>query len=273
MFSAHAVAAADPIAALPVAHAPVSPSGKSALVALSSPEGVSRLERARDKRAFAVLANHFEPQQNKFFCGPASATVVLNALRLGVERFPKPEDRRRFDAAATRYLPPGYDPVFARYTQDTFFTPSTDAVKTRLQVLGEPRPGTTAGDHGLQLRELDGMLRAHVLSTTLRVVDDDLPASRARDELSSALHESGTFVIVNYRRSVLGQPGGGHISPLGAYDAVSDSFLVMDVNPNAGPWAWVPTDVLVDAMRTHDLRENRGYIVVRELDAAPGARR
>jgi len=40
---------------------------------------------------------------------------------------------------------------------------------------------------------------------------------------------------VNYKRSAIGQKGGGHISPLGAYDEISDSFLVLDVNP-ASSW-------------------------------------
>lgn len=245
---------------------------ESPLVALSSPGGLARLERARPKQAFALLANHFEPQQNKFYCGPASATVVLNALRIGVERFPKPQDRRHLEPAAARHLPPGFDPVFARYTQETFFTSLTDRVKTRLQVHGEPSPGTNAPDYGVQLRQLDGMLRAHALSTTLRIVDGRMAASRVRDELSAALAEPDAFVIVNYHRGTLGQLGGGHISPLGAYDASSDSFLILDVNPNAGPWMWVPANLLIAAMGTRDVSENRGYVVVRESGARrPGA--
>jgi len=43
------------------------------------------------------------------------------------------------------------------------------------------------------------------------------------------------LAIVNYKRSAIGQKGGGHISPLGAYDEISDSFLVLDVNP-ASSW-------------------------------------
>ena len=271
--AARAETAAAPAGARAVTVVPGRVAGSSPLVAWSSPEGLSRLDRVREKRGFAKLANHFEPQQNKLYCGPASATIVLNALRLGGERFRKPEDRRLFDAAAARYLPPGFDPVFARYTQETFFTLATDTVKTRLQVHGEPRPGTTTHDYGLQLRELDAMLRAHGLSTALRIVDDVMTVSRTRAELSSALAEDGAFAVVNYHRGALGQSGGGHISPLGAYDAISDSFLVMDVNPNAGPWVWVSTDALVAAMRTRDAHENRGYVVVRERNAAAGARR
>ena len=48
----------------------------------------------------------------------------------------------------------------------------------------------------------------------------------------------------------------------GAYDAASDSFLVLDVNPAAAGWVWMPFETLVRGMRTHDTVENRGYVVV-----------
>jgi hypothetical protein len=69
------------------------------------------------------------------------------------------------------------------------------------------------------------------------------------------------YVVVNYRREAVGQSGGGHISPLGAYDAASDSFLVLDVNPAAAGWVWMPTATLVRGMRSFDTVENRGYVI------------
>ena len=67
-----------------------------------------------------------------------------------------------------------------------------------------------------------------------------------------------------HRVEVLGKPIpiGGHISPLGAYDEMSDSFLIMDVDPNIAPWVWVESDDLIGAMRTFDTVENRGYVLV-----------
>ena len=74
----------------------------------------------------------------------------------------------------------------------------------------------------------------------------------------------GDYVIVNYDRATLGQTGGGHISPLGAYDQLSDSVLVLDVNPTGHPWVWVEATALFKAMATKDTVENRGYLLVRE---------
>ena len=97
-----------------------------------------------------------------------------------------------------------------------------------------------------------------------RVVDESADAAAVRRELAANLATGDDFVLVNYARRSLGQPGGGHISPLGAYDERSDSFLIMDVNPNRAPWVWVRSDDLIAAMRTFDTVENRGYLLVSE---------
>ena len=49
-------------------------------------------------------------------------------------------------------------------------------------------------------------------------------------------------------------------------DERSDSFLIMDVNPNRAPWVWVRSDDLIAAMRTFDTVENRGYHLVSEVE-------
>jgi hypothetical protein len=76
------------------------------------------------------------------------------------------------------------------------------------------------------------------------------------------LKRRGDYVVVTYRRQAVGQQGGGHISPLGAYDPESDSFLVLDVNPASAGWVWMSTSTLIRGMRTFDTVENRGYILI-----------
>ena len=71
-------------------------------------------------------------------------------------------------------------------------------------------------------------------------------------------------MLANYARRILGQKNGGHISPVGADDERSDSFLITDVNPNRAPWVWVRSDDLIAAMRTFDTVENRGCLLVSE---------
>jgi hypothetical protein len=44
---------------------------------------------------------------------------------------------------------------------------------------------------------------------------------------------------VNYQRGALGQKESGHISPLAAYNAASDRFLILDVAAYKYPPVWV----------------------------------
>jgi hypothetical protein len=221
---------------LAVSLAPLASARDAALLSFDSEAGMARLARADARADFATLANHFEPQVNGVFCGPATAAILLNALYIqGSEQ--------------------------QRFTQESVIAKGR---KTRAQVLGEPVifNGRPIKDYGYQLRQLDELLRAHGLATRMVVVDDRVSEAEVRAALAENLARRGDFVVVNYRRGSVGQGGGGHISPLGAYDAVTDSFLVLDVNPAAAGWAWIAAPALIDGMRTFDSVENRGFILV-----------
>jgi hypothetical protein len=230
-----------------------------ALLAFASEDGLSRLSRATAKADFATLANQFEAQSNAAFCGPTTAAIVLNAL--AGARPDLPRDRSRLRSDDLKHLPASADLTLPRFTQDNVFDKSP---KTRAQVLGEPMPvnGKTMRDVGFQVRQLDALLRSNGAQTRLVIVGASSAEEEIRDDLRRNLERGGDYVIVNYTRAAVGQPGGGHISPLGAYDASSDSFLLLDVNPASAGWVWMPTATLVKAMRTFDTVENRGYIVV-----------
>ena len=116
--------------------------------------------------------------------------------------------------------------------------------------------------------QLGEILRRHGLNVAVRPVADDTPVAAVRNALAANLERTGDFVIINYSRSALGQPPGGHISPLAAYDRLSDSFLLLDVNPTRAGWVWIPTEMLISAMRTFDTVENRGYLLISEAAAA-----
>jgi hypothetical protein len=229
------------------------------LVPFASDEGLARLARSHAKADFAALANQFEPQSNGAFCGPTSAAIVLNAVRNRGADLPR--DRSRLRAEDLQHVPGGFDLTVPRHTQDTVIAKGQ---KTRAQVLGEPVNvnGRSIRDFGYQLRQLDEMLRANGLATRLVIVDDARPEPAVRADLVENLQRRGDYVIVGYRREAVGQKGGGHISPLGAYDVESDSFLVLDVNPTSAGWVWMPAATLVKGMRTFDTVENRGYVLI-----------
>ena len=190
------------------------------LVPFASEEGLARLDRSSARVDFPVLANQYEEEWNGAFCGPASAAMVLNAVKGRGGDLPR--DSSRLRAEDRKNLPPGVDPTIPRYTQDNVIVKGQ---KTRAQVLGEPVTinGKEVHDFGYQVRQLDEMLRANGLSTRLVIVDDGKSEQDIRADLIENLKHPGDYVIVNYLREAVGQHGPAHISPLGAYDANSST--------------------------------------------------
>lgn len=228
------------------------------LIAFDSDEGLARLARAVAKADFPALANQFEAQSNAAFCGPTTAAIVLNALR--GRNADLPRDRSRLRAEDLQHISGAFDPSLPRYTQDNVITRGP---KTRAQVLGEPvlMGGTPIKDFGYQTRQFDELLRAHELQTRLVIANDKVSDEEIRRDLVENLKRRGDYAIVTYSRRAVGQQGGGHISPLAAYDAESDSFLVLDVNPVSAGWVWMPSAILIKGMRSFDTLENRGYVL------------
>ena len=234
------------------------------LVEWESGESAERLLRSSHRTDFFPLSNHFISQDNSIFCGPVSSAIVLNALRLG-RKEGLPQDRRSIAKDEMAWLPKGYNPFYGKYTPNNVLT---DRTKTKKEVLGKPIriEGEAKSDYGLQLRQLARVLRSHGLDVTTRVVDGNADAAAIRREMAANQAAGNDYVLVNYARKSLGQQGGGHISPLGAYDEISDSFLIMDVNPNRAPWVWVGAEDLIAAMRTFDTVENRGYLLISDAE-------
>jgi hypothetical protein len=73
------------------------------------------------------------------------------------------------------------------------------------------------------------------------------------------------YVIVNFLRSAIGEEKFGHISPLAAYDADTDRFLLLDVARYKYPPVWVSAAELFAAMNTTDSdndNRTRGFVIV-----------
>lgn len=245
--------------------------GPVQLVTWGSTDGVRRLAESQFKVDFFSLANHFQPQITKTFCGVASATIVLNSLRLRKAAKPLPlvalhlSEGEAASVAADRL-------AFHRYSQRNVFVEGT---KTALEVMGKPTvvDGKETRQFGFQLQQLRDLLAAHGLKASAHVVAPDLPAAKIHEDLVRNLATKDDYVIVNYDRRALGQPGGGHISPLGAYHAPTDSFLILDTNPNKADWVWVTASDLIRAMRSFDTLKNRGYLLVADdLAVSPQGR-
>lgn len=233
------------------------------LISYASAEGIARISRSQYKADFFILSNNFESQENGLYCGPTTAAIVLNSMRIRKENASLPKDDRAVTKKYKKHLPKSYDGLLGRYTPEVIVDKSP---KHRSLVFGKPTKvnGKEIKDFGYQIRQFSQLLNENNLNVELRIVDDSMSEETIKKELIQNLKTHDDYVIVNYKRSAIGQTGGGHISPLGAYDESSDSFLVLDVNPTKAPWVWVPSHILIRGMRTFDTVENRGYLLVSE---------
>ncbi|RTR36504.1 phytochelatin synthase [Shewanella canadensis] len=243
------------------------PSFADELVSWNSNEGISRLEQARVKHDFYALTPHFEGQSNKVFCGVASMAIVANTLRVDRDATDIPLDESRISTQERRFFPKGdWSPFFHRYTQESILTGQG---KTRIEIMGAPSDSDSEGDYGMKLSDLDALAASLKFKTqTTYVAEDKLLdqtySIKVKQHLIDALSNNEQFVIINYSRKPLNQRGDGHFSPLAAYHAASDSFLIMDVSNTFQTWVWVESKQLMQAMARIDKQNSRGFIVISE---------
>jgi hypothetical protein len=148
---------------------------------------------------------------------------------------------------------PEYTP-YRTFTQDNVLTERTDAIL----------PRETLARHGMTLDQIGGILATQPVKAEVHHASDS-SVEEFRKLASAYLGEPGHFVIVHYLRRALGQQIGGHISPLAAYDAKADRFLILDVARYKYPPVWVKTADMFAAMNTIDAandNKSRGFVLV-----------
>ena len=232
----------------------------------ASTEGVNRLSQSSNKQDLFTLAPQFEGQVNKVDCGVASAVIILNALRAGKDGVDIPLDTSVVSSEEQQYLPhkDGWSPFWNRYTQNIVLNAGP---KSRLEIFGKPMTEGGSPRYGLSLAEETALLKQFKLDAQPYYVSSLVGEARtkAKQAIIDALATPNTFVIANIYRPALGQKGGGHFSPLGAYDEKSDSFLLMDVSNTHYSWVWIDSDELLKSMNTSDRDGGmyRGFIIVK----------
>lgn len=205
-------------------------------IRLDSPTGFSLLRGTDHHHALALLTN-YETQANTSSCGIASAVMVLNSLALEapVTLLPRP---------------------FRYFTQTNFFRTEVTDIVTEAQVQRR----------GFHIDELAAAIASWGPTTTV-LTADEMEFNTFRQPLIAAL-DDGDFIIANYSRAVLNQRGTGHHSPLAAYNAETDQFLLLDVARYAYPALWVNAWQLWEAVRAPDGRgRGRGALIVHSNNA------
>ena len=205
------------------------------LIDVQSDDGGKLLFESEARAAYMPLSINFLTQKTQSYCGVASIVMVLNALNV-----PAPTT-------------PEYQP-YHTFTQDNFLDEKTDLI----------RPRELLAKQGMTLDQLGRLLAAQPVAVEVVHAADsalDQFRARARDFLSRKDH----FVVVNYLRKAIGQEKFGHISPLAAYDAEADRFLILDVARYKYPPVWVTAADLFSAMNTTDFDNDdktRGFVLV-----------
>lgn len=140
-----------------------------------------------------------------------------------------------------------------RVSQPEVFTPQAAAVR-------RPLAATLAG---MTLAELSGILAANGAQTEHHFADQSR-VGNFRDALRSNLRDDRDYLLINYHREGLGQEGGGHISPVAAYDEASQRVLILDVASYKYPPVWAHIDDVFAAMDTPDSasERSRGWVEV-----------
>ncbi|MCL1123095.1 phytochelatin synthase family protein [Shewanella surugensis] len=207
------------------------------LIPFNSIKGKTFLHRSQHKNDVFNLIPYFSTQQTLTYCGPTSASMVLNALNI-----PRP---------TSLLLAP-----YQIFEQDNFFTPDVLNIATPAHV----------GMGGMTIDELSSAIKTFKLKVNLQR-GSQISETDFRQDAIKAVSSDTQFIIVNYHRKALNQIGSGHFSPLAAYDEKSDRFLLLDVSRFKYPAIWVNTADLYQAIiSTADLNagSSRGYLLINQ---------
>ncbi len=205
------------------------------LLPLNSDRGALLLRQSKAQADFVPLSSQFVTQDNQAFCGVASLAMVLNALGIDAP-----------DAAA-------WDQDY--FTQENVLNSQTEAIIARSLIARQ----------GLTLAELAGIFATYPVTAEIHY-GGEIGVDEFRALAIANLQDPQNFMVINYLRAAIGQERGGHISPLAAYSAASDRFLILDVSRYKYPPVWVKTTELWQAMNTLDRTsgKNRGFLVLQK---------
>jgi len=209
---------------------------------------------SRYSNDFFLISSGLDTQINQAYCGTATAVAILNSLRY----------LRSVNVDDGVDIP--IDEVYSPYpyaTQTDIFDNCTETTVVSHTGGGVGVDGILTPPFGLNMGQIADLLRCHLKSTpdtgggswSVKINYADrthMTVGKVKYNLKNALEDPSSRVMVNYDRSMVGQAGGGHWSPVGSYSEKRDAFLILDVAKYKYPPVWIPTERLFDAMATYD---------------------
>ncbi len=200
------------------------------LINLASHPGLVLLKEDLSENSLKLLS-HFTTQKTVTYCGVASAVMVLNS---------------------TDIIPPvdSQHAPYRYFNQDDFFNDQVKKIITPEEVQ----------KNGISLTKLSKVIQSYGLKAKPYFANE-LNLEEFRKILKNAISNQ-QFIIVNFLRTGLQQQGGGHHSPIAAYDKQTDRFLLLDVAGYKYPAYWAKTEDLWKAINTMDDGTYRGFIII-----------
>ncbi|MBS0629419.1 MAG: phytochelatin synthase family protein [Verrucomicrobia bacterium] len=201
--------------------------------AWDSPEGISRFQNSNSKENFWKLVRYYESQATPTYCSVASSVIALNALSVEAPKSKTFGNYRMF-------------------TQAEFFSDEVNEIIQQSEV----------ARRGMSLNELSSVLKSFPVQVksyeALDYSEDEI-----RQILISALRNPNQSVLAVYQRKELNQVGGGHWSPVAAYDEGTDSLLILDVAKFKYPPVWIDASAFIHSMQTTSINGySRGLIIL-----------
>eukprot|EP00434_Breviolum_minutum_P024982 symbB.v1.2.022069.t1/scaffold1943.1/size95470/3 len=222
-----------------IASFPLAAVGLEEIFFLNTSKGESLLRSASHTTPFWQLMPHFQtelPGQ----CGPTTAIMVLNALKA-----------QGLPAAVSSM----YSSHFGNYSEEYHYWDSENLYSADHDTT--PWKGS--------LEQVAAFFTCHGAETK-PVEANASSLTEFRSMIKKAFSEEQLrFVTINFNRQTLHQRGVGHHSPIGAYDAMTDRVLVLDVARYKYPPWWAALPDVFAAMQSYVpgfFSTRRGYIEV-----------
>ena len=235
------------------------------IVVFDSDEGIKRLFESKNRADFALLSQNFQTINNIRFSGNTSAAIVMNALRANTKKVNVPENNLGLNESEIKFSQKN-NLLLKNYNYKSVLekarVPFEQVLGMEVKDTNNPKSDIVLQELFLAMRKLSDRKNFN-FKTLFYVATNHSSKDNQQKVIVKNLATQGDFVIVNYNPQIIykTQEYNNAFAPLGAYHKPSDSFLIMDVNPN-NEWFWLKSDVLFKAMRDTHHSRNRGMIFI-----------
>ena len=215
----------------------------STLIPFSSPRGRQLFRSALSQQlleAYFPLSEQFTTQSEPAYCGPSTLAMVLNALSI---------DPRRVWKGNWRW-----------FSEEMLET--CDVRRIGQKALQGVDIAGLSFEEMLLLAECNG-------ASVQAFRSEHSSESKFRTAIHTAASQPGIHLVASFSRSVMGQTGCGHYSPIAGYHPQTDMALIMDVARFKYPPYWAPVSLLWRAIQEIDplTGQGRGYYLMSRGEA------